>query len=123
MWALSAVVRPTVRNHGYVDTREQAQAAFREAWQHAMIQRPPLEPAEALALSPCHEPREQGNRAFVQDGFIAVVFVNVSLVRAPAHPFRLRRQVPFFKVAVPDQASLDLRLAPVCAVNSRSALR
>jgi len=33
MWTLSVVVRPPLRNHGYADTREKAQAAFRAAWQ------------------------------------------------------------------------------------------
>ena len=33
MWALKVVVRPPLRNHGYAETREQAQAAFREAWE------------------------------------------------------------------------------------------
>lgn len=33
MWALSVVVRPPLRNHGYADTREEAQAAFRATWE------------------------------------------------------------------------------------------
>jgi len=41
MWTLSAVVRPPLRNHGYADTRELAQAAFRAAWERwqAMVRR------------------------------------------------------------------------------------
>ena len=34
MWTLKAVVRPPLRNHGYADTREQTQAAFRATWPH-----------------------------------------------------------------------------------------
>ena len=32
MWTLSVVVTPPLRNQGFTETREQAQAAFREAW-------------------------------------------------------------------------------------------
>src|SRR5262245_20036101 len=35
MWTLSLVVRPPLRNHGYADTRDKAQAAFRAAWEQA----------------------------------------------------------------------------------------
>jgi len=34
-WNLFAVVRPPLRNHGYAETREQAQAAFRVARERA----------------------------------------------------------------------------------------
>jgi len=30
---VAVVVRPPLRNHGYADTREQAQAAFRATWE------------------------------------------------------------------------------------------
>jgi hypothetical protein len=58
-----------------------------------------------------HEPRHQLDGAFVQHAFVVVVFVHVTLVRAPAHPLRLRRQVPIVWVAFYGQPRFDLALA------------
>jgi len=62
--------------------------------------------------SPPHEPRHQRNGAFVQRAFVVVVFVHVTLVRAPAHPLRFRRQVPIVWVAFYSQPRVNLALAP-----------
>jgi hypothetical protein len=65
----------------------------------------------------------QWNDALIEDVLVAVVALDIEVVRAPPHPFRLRRQVPFIWIAVTDETRLDLRLARMRAIIRPQELR
>jgi hypothetical protein len=52
----------------------------------------------------------------MEDVLVPIVALDIAIVRAPPHPFRFRRQVPFARVAVGDQPRLDLGLTVVRAI-------
>jgi tetratricopeptide (TPR) repeat protein len=102
---MNAVVRSLRREHGAALRRGE------EAIAVATEQGLPQWLSYWGGSSPLHEPRHQRNGAFVQHAFVVVVFVHVTLVRAPAHPLRFRRQVPIVWVASYSQPRFDLALA------------
>jgi hypothetical protein len=54
---------------------------------------------------------------------VGVKALDQSIVRAPSHPFRFRRQVPVVRIEVADQTGLNLCLTGMPTVVNRQKLR